>query len=128
MSGPSLVLYGVLLLSIAVFVVLLRFTGAIACAGRIVAAARDSVATMRSTALTDLEKEARIQRASLAMMGLGLSLLLRAGAALAAALGVAALGAALRLYGADEALAASLDPVFLVVTGAATVAAFVRWR
>jgi hypothetical protein len=128
MTAHSLTVYGVLALSIVVFALLLHATGALARAGRVGAMARDSVATMRSAALSDLEKEVLIRRASGAMLGLAVSLLARAGLALAGAVAVVGLGVAVHLTAADEVMAAAEDTVFLVVSGLAMVAALIVMR
>ena len=70
-------------LSIALFLVCFGLFGVVPAAARIVASARGAFAAIRSPDLSDDAKEAAAQRASLALLGGLVSLLLRGAAAVA---------------------------------------------
>jgi len=60
--------YVAAILATACFGIALRWLGVVAAAGRAVATSREAAESMRDPALSDLEKEHRVQKASLSLM------------------------------------------------------------
>ena len=97
-------------------------------ARRAMAIVVDASAVVRSTTLTEEEKQTRVQEAAIASFASFLSLLLRMILAFVGATLVVALGAFANLYALQDVIAAATDWTSLLAPCLAAVAAWLLWR
>lgn len=102
-----------LILSIGLFVVALRLSGAVPQVRFAMAQTREALAAMNSGDLSEEDKETAVQRAALRMFGSFLSILLRTILCIGVPAALVALGAAAGLYRMDDVVRAATDAWFI---------------
>lgn len=123
-------IYLVLSLSIVVFLICMKLFGVVESVRPVFEDSNAALAVMRSTELSDAEKEAAIQKAAIAMFGAFLVVTLRVVATLVVPAVFVWAGTATGLYTMDGAVAAAEDWTFLTVSSLVVLVVFVvvLWR
>jgi hypothetical protein len=106
------------------FILVLRLTDVIGVTGTAARTAADAAQVMRAPELTDDEKEMRVRKAAVRLLGSFVSITLIGCAALAAPVLIVWLGSVAGLYALDDAIAIAMGWPFLV---GATVVFLVAW-
>ncbi len=118
-------IFAALALSVAAFIAVLRLTGTVAVAGAAAAVARDAAAVVRSSMLTDEEKEARSRKAAIELFTAFLKITASGAAALGASFLVVWAGSAAGFYQLDKAMAVATGWPFLIGASVVAVAVWI---
>ena len=118
-------IYLALSASIVLFLVCMKLCGVVESIRPVFANSRAALAVMRSTELSDLEKEAAVQKAALGMFKSFFSVTLRILVTLAVPAAFVWAGNVTGLYTLEGAIEAASDWMFLIVSSLVVVAAFI---
>ncbi|HSK41346.1 MAG TPA: hypothetical protein VK943_16395 [Arenibaculum sp.] len=113
--------YLFLILSTGLFVVALRFSGAVPQVRFAMAQTREALAAMSAGDLSEEDKETAVQKAALRMFGSFLSILLRTALCVGVPVAFVALGLAAGLYHMDDVVRAATNAWFIAGSTAAVI-------
>lgn len=117
--------YLFLVLGLGLFVISLKFLGVVPRVTLVVANLQDATSVMKSSDLSEAEKEVKIQRAAVAMFRSLFSIALRSATTFAAPVVFVAAGSLAGLYTYEEAVQAAINWEFIVGSTVVMIGAFI---
>lgn len=120
--------YLFLVLAIGLFIISLKILGVVRRVGLVIRDVHDAMSVIRSTDISEEEKEAEIQKAAIGMLGSFFSITLRVAATLAIPVLFVAVGSLIELYTYEEAIYAASDWKFIITSTAVMIGAMIVVR